>query len=62
MNKAYVGMTLMKFEELGIEVDGVPLNIQPKNLIGFLPVFASLEVAKEAGWADALPVNIGKEE
>jgi len=46
----YVGMTLMKFEELGVKVNGETVDITPKNMIGFLPVFESLKQAGDAGW------------
>ncbi len=54
-------MTLIKFEELGIEVDGVPATITT-NLIGFMPVFGSLKEAKKAGWLHAIPVTIGEKD
>jgi len=46
----YVGLSLMKFEELGILIHGEPINICPSNMEGFLPVFSSLEEAANAGW------------
>jgi len=60
---AYVAMTLMKFEEMGIEVNGEPVEIRPANLLGFMPVFASIEDAEAAGWdAESLyEVTIGGE-
>jgi len=60
--KAYVGKTLMKFEEMGITVNGQPVNIKPANLFGFMPVFAAKKDAKAAGWnpEDVMEIKVGK--
>ncbi|MDX8383864.1 MAG: hypothetical protein R8M45_07270 [Ghiorsea sp.] len=46
----FLGMTMLKFEDLGVTVDGVPVDIKPANMIGFLPVFESEAQAEAAGW------------